>query len=244
MLANSQKNDHLATVESCPLYYFPEIPNASNVKTQADCPARFSSGPFKGNEEPPPQELEEPNSEATQIDAEQIQCLIEESFNKGMEQGRTEIEAVQKEKINAAVAAFEASIKEMHRIRQHDIEDMEAEIVRLALAISKKIIGYESEHGTMVQHVVHQAMQKVNDTRHCIIKLNPADVETVQDFHQDLIPADDLGTTIRIEADEGIQRGGCFIETKLGDVDARLDKQIKIIEELLADQIRKPTAQI
>ena len=128
---------------------------------------------------------------------------------------------------------------EMQRIRQRDVEHMEAETVRLALAIAKKVIGNQTEHQTVIQHVVKQAMQKVNDTRHLVIRLNPKDLDTVHDLRQELIPADDFGTVFRIEADEGVQRGGCVIETKLGDVDARIDTQIKIIEELLLDQLPK-----
>jgi flagellar biosynthesis/type III secretory pathway protein FliH len=53
------------------------------------------------------------------------------------------------------------------------------------------------------------------------LRLNPKDIDTVKDFQQDLLPDDDVSTDLRLEADETIQRGGCIIETKLGDVDAQ-----------------------
>jgi flagellar biosynthesis/type III secretory pathway protein FliH len=93
----------------------------------------------------------------------------------------------------------------------------------------------------VIQHVVEQAIAKVNDTRQLVIRINPKDMDTIRALEQDLLPVDDLGTVFRIEADEGIKRGGCVIETKLGDIDARIDKQIKIIEERLIEQIPKPS---
>ena len=196
-------------------------------------PASFTSGPFKGHKD-------QAGEEAAHQDQAQIQSLIEDAFNKGLDHGRAEMSASQDEQIKSAVTAFEAGIKEMHRIRQHDVERMEAEIVRLALSIAKKIIGYETKHSQVIQHVVKQAMEKVNDTRQLIIKLNPKDLDAVQLLKADLLPEDDLGANFRIEADEGIKRGGCIIETQLGDIDARIDQQLNIIEALLVDQIPKP----
>jgi flagellar biosynthesis/type III secretory pathway protein FliH len=51
---------------------------------------------------------------------------------------------------------------------------------------------------------------------------------------------DDNHDGLRLEEDETILPGGCLIETQLGDVDARIDRQIKIIEEMLTDQLPKP----
>ena len=236
MLANSPKNDRLSTAEPCALYYFPEIPSAAKRETSTVSHTHFNSGPFKCNQKPV-------SHEEGRQDPEQIRCMIEEAFNKGMEQGRAESIGLQEEQVKNAVAAFEAGVQELYRVRQLDLESMESATVRLALAITKKIVGYETEHSQVIHHVVKQAMAKVNDSRQLVIKLNPKDLAAVQDRQHELLPNDDLGVVFRIEADDGIQCGGCVIETKLGDVDARIDSQLKIIEQLLVDQIPKPTNQ-
>ncbi|MBC2711752.1 MAG: hypothetical protein HGJ94_12425 [Desulfosarcina sp.] len=176
-------------------------------------------------------------------DSEQIQRLIEEAFNKGIDQGRAETIGAQQEKVENATVALNAAVEEMVRIRQQDIERMETETVRLALAIAKKIIGSETEHGPVIGHVVKAAMKKVAGPRHLTLRLNPKDIDTVKGSKRELFLADDPGSVFRIEADETIQRGGCIIETKLGDVDARIDQQIKIIEELLTAELPKHFAE-
>lgn len=232
MLANSPKDGHVSATESCALYYFPEIPCAAEQGRQTAKPSKFTSGPFRNNgqkatHQTPPQ------------DPDQIQSMLKEAFENGLEQGRSEMATTQQEQINNAVNAFETSINEMHRARQHDIEQMEMETVRLALAIAKKIIGYETEHHPVVRQVVKQAMEKVSDTRQLVIRLNPLDMDAVQDAKHGLVPGDDAGNDFRFEADEGIQRGGCVIETNRGDIDARIDRQIKVVEALLIDQLPK-----
>ena len=117
---------------------------------------------------------------------------------------------------------------------------MEMETVHLALAIAKKIVGDAVSGGEVIHHAVRTALQKVNDPRQLVIRLNPVDLEAVQASAHELLPADEFGTGLRIEADEAIQQGGCIVETQLGDIDARIDKQLGIVEELLIDQLPKP----
>jgi flagellar assembly protein FliH len=222
----------VSATESCALYYFPEIPCAAEQGKQTAMPSKFSSGPFGNNGQ-------KATHQTSPQDPDQIQSMLKEAFEKGLEQGRAEMATTQQKQINNAVNAFETSINEMHRVRQHDIEQMEKETVRLALAIAKKIIGYETEHNTVVQQVVKQAMEKVNDTRQLVIRLNPLDLDALQQAKHGLIPGDDPGNDFRFEADEGIQRGGCVIETNRGDIDARIDRQIKVVEALLVEQLPK-----
>lgn len=172
-------------------------------------------------------------------DAQQVECQIEEAFRKGKNQGCTETIASQQEKVDCAAIALNTAVEEMARIRQEEIQRMETATVRLALAIAKKIIGKESEHGTLIGHVVKTALNKVADPRHLTLRLHPKDIDTVNAFQQELLMADDFDSVFKLEADESILRGGCIIETKLGDVDARLDQQIRILEELLTDQLPK-----
>jgi flagellar assembly protein FliH len=236
LLANSPKNNPLSSSESCALYYFPEIPG-SQEKGGATAPTRgqFISGALDRGDD------------CSAVDAQteenqRIQQLTEAAVNEGREQGRAETIAAQQKKIDQGAAALKHAVEEMVRIRQQDLDRMETETVRLALAIARKVIGHETEHGQVIRHVLKAAMKKVVDHRHLTVRLNPKDIDTVDGFKHDRLLTDELGAFLRLEADELIQRGGCIIETKLGDLDARIDQQIKIIEELLIDQLPKTTS--
>ena len=231
MLANSPKDNPLPSSNACALYYFPEIPGSQ----EQDCAAPSTRGHFVSG--PLDQGDEITASGAQDRETEPIQQLIDEAFNKGKNQGCAETVAAQQEHVDNGVNALKRALKEIHRIRQQDVDRMETETVRLALAIAKKVIGYETEHGPVIAHVLKKAMKQVVDHRHLILRLNPKDIDSVNGLKPELHMADDSGTVVRLEADESIQRGGCIIETKLGDLDARIDQQIRIIEALLKDQL-------
>jgi flagellar assembly protein FliH len=233
LLANVPKDNPLSSAEACALYYFPEIP-CGGEKGSAGTSTRghFVSGAHK-------HDGDGSSANGERKDSDPIRSRIEEAFNQGFDQGRAETIAAQQKKVDQALGALRAALDQMTRIRQRDIGCMETETVRLALAIAQKIIGHEIAYGSIIGHVVKAAMKKVSDPRHLTLRLNPKDVDAVNGLQRES-PADEFGSGWRVEADESIQRGGCMIETKLGDVDARIEQQIKIIAELLTDQLPKP----
>ena len=195
----------------------------------------FSQGATK-KEKPPLPPAEDSNE--PKLDEQAIQA----AFNEGLDKGRNEVIAAHREKVHQATVALSTVVEEMKRLRQRDVEQMEMETVRLALAITKRIIGQEAENGNVIRHVVKLAMEKAADQRHLTLRLHPEDVETVNAFQEDLLMGDDMTAILKIEADDAILRGGCIIETKLGDVDARIDRQIRVIEDLLDAQLPKTPA--
>ncbi len=235
-MADSQKNNLQQSKNSCELYLFPEIScdtkKASSVSGNSEM---FTQGAARNEKAPsPPVE----DSHAPKMDEQAIQA----AFNEGVDKGRNEVIASHREKVHQATIALTTVVEEMKRVRQRDVELMEIETVRLALAITKRIIGQEAENGKVIRQVVKLAMEKVSDQRQITLRLHPEDVETVKEFQGDLVSGDDMAAFLKIEADDAILRGGCIIETKLGDVDARIDQQMKVIEEMLDAQLPKTPA--
>ncbi|WP_173179009.1 FliH/SctL family protein [Desulfosarcina ovata] len=233
-MADTPKNDSVSTNEPCALYYFPEIPSGNEKKhTSAHRPDHFVSGTPK-----PSGDIASLHSGAHEQP--DIQAVIEEAFNNGLEQGRLESVTALRENVESTVSAFNTAVSEMGCSHKQNTQLMETETVRLALAIARKIIGYEIEHAPVIRHVVKMAMEKIADPRQLMIRLHPGDIETVESIKPNLVLIDDGNMNVRIQPDDTIQQGGCIIETQLGDVDARIDQQIKMIEALLIDQLPKP----
>ena len=235
MLANPPKQNRPPAAECKALYYFPEIPCGMEKRTSPPSnPGRFvGMSPGHGQNAPAVYDNLE--------DSPQVCEMLEEAFEKGVAQGRTEAAAAQQEIIESAAAALGQAVAEMARIRRQECQRTEAEIVRLALAISKKIIGHAAEYGQVIETVVKAAMQKVADRRQLTLKLNPQDLDTVAAFKQQLQADNDSDMLIELHSDESISRGGCIIEAQLGDVDARIEQQVKIIEAQLLAQLPRPT---
>jgi flagellar assembly protein FliH len=230
-LAKVIREKKLEPNDSCKTYSFTDF--TTGLKATELTPAegsRFSNGVVNTAETKTPQveENHKPEDESEKADS-----MVEEAFTKGMEQGRSEIRMAFKEKVDQSIFALQTAIEEFNRLREKDLQQMEAETVRLALAIIKKVIGIESSNGEIITHVVKQAMQKVSDPRSLTLRINPSDMKTVKKFN-DVNPLEsEMPSTFQLEEDETILQGGCIIETKLGNVDARIDRQIEIIEEQL-----------
>lgn len=219
-----------ASAQTCALYCFPEL----SCETEHVASQKLSGSHFVGETNGGSDDFSIPEDDSKEKGSNDEQ--IQAAYNKGLKKGRNEMMAAYQASIDKAARALQSAVAELVQLRQGDIEKMEAETVRLALAIARKIVGIEAERGTAIRHVVKAALEKVGDPRHLTLRLNPNDIAMVEKFKQELLLGDDPDTICRIEPDETIDRGGCMVETQLGDVDARIDQQIQIIADLLNDQ--------
>jgi len=123
---------------------------------------------------------------------------------------------------------------ELENIKQDLYQRAEKDVVDLALAVSKKILDQElTTNREAVLGVVKAALKKVTDHSQITIRINPADLQTVKQAEPRLAAYFENSSGVSYEADETIGPGGCIIETNFGDIDARLDQQLKTIAETL-----------
>jgi len=229
-LDRTTKDRSRPSAESGSCYCFPDL-SCEDEQIVRQTP---SDDHFVGEADGGPDDFSVPEEDSKENDPNDDQ--VQEAYSNGLNNGRNEMMAVYQSAIDKAARALQSAVTELVRLRQGDIEKMEAETVRLALAIARKIIGFEAERGTAIRHVVKAALEKVGDPRHLTLRLNPKDIAMVEKFKQELLLGDDPDTICRIEPDETIDQGGCMLETQLGDVDARIDQQIQIIADLLIDR--------
>lgn len=158
-----------------------------------------------------------------------LEQLREQARAEGFEEGKAagEQQAAQYVqealfKLNEIMMAFPAAVK------KH-----EANIVSLAVEIASKIIQEEiSLQPEIVQRTVETALRRVSDLEQVVVKVNPLDLDLIlpkQDTFKQLVP--DV-QNFSIEGAHTIQRGGCIIETNSGSINASLNTQLSIIEEV------------
>jgi flagellar biosynthesis/type III secretory pathway protein FliH len=230
--ADSPKHNAASCNESCALYYFPEISAGADRNRSA---TTAESGQFVGSV--PAAGRRPQRQDADDAASKELAARLEAAFSQGLVQGRKEAVAAQQAAAKNAVEAFRTAVEEMIRVRRQDSEQMEREAVRLALAIAGKIIGNACENGTAIGHVVRQALQQVPDPRQLVVRLNPKDIDNIDMMEVAQLSVEDADAHVRVQPDETIQQGGCIVETRLGDVDARIAQQIRIIEDRLTAQL-------
>jgi flagellar assembly protein FliH len=134
-------------------------------------------------------------------------------------------------------------IGELGDLHRQACREVEADLVQLALAVARKIVGREVSLGPeAVTRIIRQALGRVEHAGRITIKLNPADLELLADIRPQLLSGLPEAGRAAFEADEGIARGGCLIETDGGEVDARIERQFQVVEEAFRVELDQETA--
>ncbi|HWR50352.1 MAG TPA: type III secretion system stator protein SctL [Bryobacteraceae bacterium] len=134
---------------------------------------------------------------------------------------------------NDAAAAADAR-------RQRLLESQESEIVRLAVRIAGKIIGEELRtHPETIVSIVREALESVRRERSLTIQVHPDLAGQVRSRLDRLEQIVGGGRQIQVIADASVEPGGCIVESELGVIDARLETQLKCLEDALLRAARK-----
>ena len=83
-----------------------------------------------------------------------------------------------------------------------------------------------------------EAIRKIIGVDKIKIHVSPSDEEYIREHRNELSSYADSVKEIVIEADSKVERGGCVIESELGNIDARVSTQFELIEEALLGLIK------
>jgi flagellar assembly protein FliH len=135
-------------------------------------------------------------------------------------------------KIEPLLSSLKDALIQLNAIREETYQQIEKEVVELALAIAQKVICREiSTDPETVVCIAKEALAKVDDPGQIKIKMNPSDLQFINETKYQLSNLIADVDHVTFEAEENIQSGGCIIETELGEIDARIEKQLQAVEE-------------
>jgi flagellar assembly protein FliH len=151
----------------------------------------------------------------------------------GIEQGKKQIDPV--------LNNFKQALSELDNVKKQILLNAEKEAVELALAVAKKIVHHEiAINKEIVRSTIQKALKKVVDHEDIIIRLNPSDLELLEQTKDRVSDLTSRMDSVTFEADGNVQSGGCIIETGLGEIDARIEKQLQAVEEAFKVELQHP----
>jgi flagellar assembly protein FliH len=128
------------------------------------------------------------------------------------------------------------AIEGLAQLRPRLRRDAEADMVKLALAIARRVLRRELVVDPDALHgLVLGALEKLQGQEICRVKVHPSHAENVRAALQQ----SHAGSTVEIVADSSCAIGGIIFETARGNLDASVDSQLQEIERGLADRLRK-----
>ncbi len=133
-----------------------------------------------------------------------------------------------------AAAALARAALERDRI----LEEAEREVVAIALAIARKVLGREVRSGSeAVVDLAAAALAEARARREVVLRVSPADAAAIGAARHRLSAAL-ARAPLEVREDPSIEPGGAVVDTEAGRIDARVETQLeaiaRAIEEALA----------
>lgn len=150
------------------------------------------------------------------------------------EQGR--IEALQEQKLELTTVRqrYSDAIQKVQMLA-HDLAGRyQQEAVTLAAQLAKTAIGANTEiDPAALQVLVDRALQSMDRPKNIMIRVNPEDLEGINERLPDIESKRGEPISIHTLADDDIERGGCVIETENGSVDAQPSVAVDVMKEAI-----------
>lgn len=166
--------------------------------------------------------------------------LYEQAYQRGFADGKkkgiTDAEStwhvLAEKKIEPLLIGLQEVLLQLNNIRRETYRKIEKEVVELALTIARQVICREiTINREIVVCVAREALAKIEDPGRIKIKMSPSDLQFINESQSQLFSMVEDFDNVTLEATESIQSGGCIIETDLGEIDARIEKQLQAVEE-------------
>ncbi len=170
----------------------------------------------------------------------QIRSEYEAKLTEAYQHGFKEAEKVLRAKINDELKEQISRLEQLFKNFSEEIENLgktiESVVISLAIEIAKKIVKKEIEKDEdFVIGQVKDAIKRVIGVERIKLRINPEDEKLIKELKPELLQIADSTRDIIVEPDPSIERGGCIIESELGNVDARISTQFSLIENSLIE---------
>ena len=165
---------------------------------------------------------------------EKVAQLEQEAYEKGFAQGERDGFELGEKKAAKVVQNMENLLNKLGHVKDEIVRQQEKEIVEVVFAIAEKIVHFLSDSDrTAVRKAVLEGLRAATEKSSVVIKVNPEDLEYVENLAPELSANIKELRSITVRADSSVTRGGCLLETPYGDVDATMETRLKKIHQCL-----------
>jgi len=165
--------------------------------------------------------------------------LEREAYEKGFAQGEKDGLDLGEKKALKVVENIENFFTEMSNLRKEILKQYERQILELIFSIAKKIIHHQiGSDEKAIEDTVLKAVHLAVEKSKIALRVNPEDFDYVERLRPEFFAKFKELKSIVVTSDPSITRGGCFLETPYGDVDARIETELEMIYQCL-EGVRK-----
>ena len=165
----------------------------------------------------------------------QMEQASEERVRDARAEGAAAGRKVAEAELAAVMQRVARSIEELSRMKASLRKEAEGDLVRLAVAIARRVVRRElTVDAEALRGIVGAALERMHLRDICHVRVHPAHEQLVR---QMLATAG--AAKAEIVADNSLQPGDIVFETSRGSVDASTDSQLQEIERGLTDLLAR-----
>ncbi len=166
----------------------------------------------------------------------QYQHRLQEAHTAGMHEGEVTGKNRAAAEMQPVIERLARTIDELSQMRARLRKEAEADMVKLSLAIARRVLRRELAIDPEALHgLVMAALEKLQGQDLCRVKVHPSHAALVKTSLQKTV----TGNAIEVIPDASREPGTVIFETQRGNLDASVDSQLREIERGLADCLRK-----
>jgi len=160
---------------------------------------------------------------------EQADNIEKKAYEQGYRAGQETAIAANEERLRQIKAEYQNSILQLSQLREEISTHCEQDLIKLVYEIAKRVVHREvSIDREIVVTMIRVALQRISSDTVATVHVHQDDFNAIESRRHEFLSGDN--GIINVVSDRSISRGGCLIETKFGQVDARIEEQFKEIE--------------
>jgi flagellar assembly protein FliH len=173
------------------------------------------------------------------LEEEELSRRINDSFEKGLIQGKNLAERGLLNVFRSLRIASEG----VTILREKVMRESEDELVKLIIMVARKVIVREiSLDRTILNSIVRAAISDLTDRGDITIRLNPDDYILVTTSHEEIFHKELMTERMQIKSDPGVLQGCCLVDSEMGTVNAGIDAQLDEIFRRMLEERTMSTA--
>jgi flagellar assembly protein FliH len=181
---------------------------------------------------------------AEKISEEETAERCAQADRRGYERGREESTNAGKHALEAAIgkqrARVDEALRQFETEKQRYFHEVETEVIQLALAIARKVLGQEAEVDLLLlAGTVRAALDRLGNTSKVTLTAHPG---SLNQWRKALSERRDQ---VEFAEDDALPPEGCVLRSQLGTTEINLQQQLKEVERSFFDLLaQRPTTGI
>jgi len=166
----------------------------------------------------------------------ELEIKTKEAWEQGIRAGDAAARKAMEDQMRAAMQGLAATVAEVSATRPETIRRAEADTVRLAIEIARRVLHRElSLDPSALEALIKAAIAKLQSQEIYKVRVHPDQ----QQLLRKCLEQSGRGSAVEVLSDPGQPRGTVSFEISRGTLDASVDTQLREIENGLVDQLER-----